>query len=200
MRLPAEERFAAAWDAADAEFGERMAAAFETSGPWRDRIRAALEAGLRFLAADAERARLYVADVNFAAADVRARRQAALARLGAMVDLGRGERRDPRRVPATIADGIVGGVWHRVQSLVGAGRVAELPDELPTLMYFVVLPYLGLEAAEEELRRPPCSPAASSGASTRHGGSPPGVSRSREPYHERFSTRSPGGIGLGGKR
>jgi hypothetical protein len=154
MRQRDQEEFAAVWEAANAELARRMAAAFERPGPWRDRIRAALDAALRFLSEDEERARLYVAEVLFAEEDVRRRRQSGMERLSAMIDRGRAEAGD-RALPSVVADGVAGGVWHCVHRFIRAGHTAALPEELPQLMYFVVLPYLGLDAALEELRRPP---------------------------------------------
>lgn len=154
MRPSGQEEFAAEWEAANAELIRRMTAAFERPGPWRDRIRDALAAALRFLAEDEPRAHLYLTDVLFAEESVRRRRQSGMERLGEMIDLGRVEAGD-REFPSVMADGVAGGVWHCVHHFIRIGLTARLPQELPQLMYFVVLPYLGLEAAREELRRPP---------------------------------------------
>ena len=147
------ECFLAVWDVVDVELSRRVADAFEERpGPWRERFRAALDAGLRFLAADEGRARLYVTDALYAGEEVAERRRRSLQRLAELIDRARVEMADPERVPSLIADGIAGGIWHRVFRLVGAGRYAELPAELPDLMYVAVLPYCDAHVAEEELR------------------------------------------------
>lgn len=152
---PANDGFGAAWDAVDVELTGRMTAAFATAGSWRDRLEAMLGAGLRFLAADEALARLYLIDVFFAGAEVRLHRQAALDRLVVAIDLGRREPCAPERLTPFISEGVAGGVWFSVSQMVGAGRCAELTSRLPELMHFVVLPYLGAEAARSELDCPP---------------------------------------------
>ena len=153
MRPREQAEFAAAWEAANEELAERMTAAFAPAAAWRDRVRAALAAALDFLAEDEPRARLYVSEVLFAEEGVRRRRQSGMERLSAMIDCGR-EEMGGRDLPSVVADGVAGGIWQCVHHAIRTGRTAELPADLPQLMYFVVLPYLGLEAAQEELRRP----------------------------------------------
>jgi AcrR family transcriptional regulator len=149
-----DDCFAAIWETADAELCTRMGAAFAGADPWRSRMRAAVAAGLAFLAEDEGLARLYIADVFFAGGAARERRQASMERFAAMIDTGRREASSSFPTPAIVADGIAGGVWHCVYRLVASGRSSELPTELPQLMYLVVLPYLGVGVAEEELRNP----------------------------------------------
>jgi AcrR family transcriptional regulator len=149
-----DDCFTATWEATDAELWDRMASAFAAAEPWRTGMRAALTAALVYLAEDAATARLYVAEVFFAGEAVRERRRATMERFAAMIDLGRGESPGASSMPAMVADGVAGGVWHCVYQLVAAGRSSELPAELPKLMYLVVLPYLGVRAAEEELGIP----------------------------------------------
>lgn len=148
---PEDARFAATWEAVDRELGRRMSAAYASPGPWRARVRAALDACLHLLAEDEQVARLYLTDVFFAGEDLRRRRQEALDRLTAMIDRGRREPSAPDGLTPFIAEGIAGGLWFNVNCLIEAGRGAELRGLLPELMYLVVLPYLGREVALEEL-------------------------------------------------
>ncbi len=141
------------WKEIDAELDRRIAAALDSPGPWRERLRAALDASLRFLAADEGRARLYVTEILFSGGEVTELRMRPIERLASIVDLGRAEMADPARLPPLIATAIAGGVWHRIVRLVQAGRNAELPAELSDLMYVCVLPYADAETAQEELRR-----------------------------------------------
>ena len=146
-----EDCFAAAWDQVDGEVNRRMRAAFELPGEWEDQLRAALHAALAHLASDEGRARLYVAEVHYVDDRLRERQRAAMARLSATIDLGRAGASDAERVPEHISDAISGAIWHRVRHLVQTGRGAELPDEVPRLMYLAVQPYRGTAAAEAEL-------------------------------------------------
>jgi AcrR family transcriptional regulator len=146
--------FAAVWDEVDTELGDRMSTAFEEDGGWRDRLREALLVGLRYLAEEPDRARLYVSEAAFVDERLRARREAAVARLGSMIDQGRGEPGAAEPSPPLISEAIAGAIWHRVNVLLRARRAEELPGELPLFMYFAVLPYYGASAATAELRRP----------------------------------------------
>jgi hypothetical protein len=154
VRDPADAAFAAEWFKVDAELSERMGAAFVTEGPWRERIRTSCATALAYFAEDPARARLYVVDSLFAGKNVLDARQEAIERLGAMIDAGKAETTKLPGRPWIVAVAVAGGVWNRVQALIREERAAELPGELPQLMYFIVLPYLGTEIAFEELERP----------------------------------------------
>lgn len=51
----------------------------------------------------------------------------------------------------TVSEALAGGVWRLVQRLVHEGRTAELPERVPELTYFCVLPFYGRTEAEREL-------------------------------------------------
>ena len=144
--------FAAVWEETNELLITAMTEAFAAPGPWRQRIRAVLAAGLRFLAAEPQAAALYVGDGLFAARPVRGRHQDAMRCLAQMIDRGREEATAPVRDSARLAEGLAGGVWHWVHHAITADP-RQLPAKLPELTYFVILPYLGREAAQEELRR-----------------------------------------------
>jgi AcrR family transcriptional regulator len=155
--LPEErEALAAAWEVANAELAERVKPAFGPPGSWRERMRRGLSAVLDFFAEDPVRARLYVAEVVFAGEGPRRDHRNAIDELGAMIDAGRTEP-GARELTRTLADGVAGGIWHCLRDYVVDDRAGELPGMLPDLMYMIVLPYLGTEAAVQELRRPPSS-------------------------------------------
>jgi AcrR family transcriptional regulator len=146
-----EECFAAAWEAIDRELTRRMSMAYRRPEGWQEGLRAALRAGLGYLAGEDSRARLYVAEVVYVSDSMRDRQREALTRLSATIDLGREEA--PATAPEEISDAIAGAIWHRVHQLVQSGRGADLPGEVPRFMYIAVLPYRGAEAAQEELAR-----------------------------------------------
>jgi AcrR family transcriptional regulator len=149
-----EACFATVWDKVDAELSGRMAAAFGREGEWRERLRHALLAALRYLAAEPGPALLYISEALYVDERLRARRQTAVARLSSMIDLGQAAQPDSEPPPPRISEAISGAIWHRVNVLLRAGQAAELPGELPLFMYFAVLPYYGTSVAEGELRRP----------------------------------------------
>ena len=148
-----EECFAAAWINVNAELSRRMASAFRRREDWQDRLRDALLAGLKFLAADEGRARLYVVEVVYVSDGMRDRQRDAMARLSSTIDLGRDESPGEDRVSPEISDAVAGAIWHRIHQLVQNGRVGELTGEVGRFMYIAVLPYRGAVEAEAELRR-----------------------------------------------
>jgi hypothetical protein len=120
--------------------------------PWRDRVRAALYALHRFLAADERAADLLLAELAGAAADADppvAERWTEY--LLDLIDEGREEPTAPALGRMT-AEALGGGICTRLYAAVV--RDGHLPDEaeiVPELMYCVVLPYCGRDAAREEL-------------------------------------------------
>jgi AcrR family transcriptional regulator len=147
-----EDCFSAAWGEVDEELTERMAAAFDSRLDWPDRLRAALSTGMEILAADEPRARFYVSEVLRVDDRMRDRQHLAMERLSVAIDIGR-ENPDADHPPQGVADAISGAIWHRVHQLVQAGKVSDLPEQVPRFMYLAVLPYRGSAAAHAELNR-----------------------------------------------
>jgi AcrR family transcriptional regulator len=143
-----EDCFLTAWNAIDAALLERMESAFDSRLDWPDRLRAALSAGMEFLAADERRARFYVSEVLRVDDRMRDRQVLARERLSLAIDVGRED-----RAPKAVADAISGAIWHRVHQLLRSGRASDLPAEVPRFMYLAVLPYRGSAAAAAELDR-----------------------------------------------
>lgn len=145
--------FASLWLEVDAALRDLVDAAFDGPGSWRERIRAALAAELDFLAADEARARLYVSEAVFVDDPVRSAHRAAMLRRIEMIDAGRQEATGPG-ASTVVAEAVAGATWEHLNRRIRAGRAADLPGDLPELAYLTVMPYLGPEAAAEELRRP----------------------------------------------
>jgi AcrR family transcriptional regulator len=147
-----EDCFAVVWGEVDAELSAAITAAYRTEGEWQDRLRAAFLAGLRYLARDPGRARLYVTEAFRVNEDLRRRQYDAVARLGEIIDRGREGGYLEEELPSGIAEAISGAIWSRVSDWVSSGEAGLLPEKLHELMYFAVLPYRGIDAAEAELR------------------------------------------------
>jgi AcrR family transcriptional regulator len=140
----------AVWDAISAELLVLEEAAFGGSAPWRDRIRTVLEVQIEYFVEYPELARLYLAESLFCGEMMKRRRGVAISRLARMIDAGQGERdADDDRFEG--AEAVAGGVWGQMVQAVRAGEPKRLKEELPELMYLVVLPYLGRGAARREL-------------------------------------------------
>jgi AcrR family transcriptional regulator len=65
---------------------------------------------------------------------------------------------DPESVPHTTAEALAGSAYGQVYAKVVRGDTDELPKLIPQLMSAAVMPYLGVEAALEELDRGSNSP------------------------------------------
>jgi AcrR family transcriptional regulator len=147
-----DECVAAIWEDFDAELGARLEYAFAVEGTWRRSMRGALGALFDLIAAEPEAARLYVVESAFAGDEAGQRRQEMIARLATLIDRAPpGNGGGPR--PPMISEAIAGGIWQHVHQQIRAGGGGRLREDLPQLMYFTVLPFLGSAAAEAELRK-----------------------------------------------
>jgi AcrR family transcriptional regulator len=137
------------------EFFVRAQVAVEGLVGWRDRMRATAYALLRFLRADERVARLAAVEVQHAGEDSQRLFQQTFSRLVELIDEGSVETDGPESPSLATAIGVGGVVFARIQEAVSKGELDLGEEEIPELMYGAVFPYLGAEAAEEELRVPP---------------------------------------------
>ena len=144
-----------------------METAYREAPDWRAGHRAALAVLLEVLAAVPAFATMAIVEIDAVGPAARREREELLRRFHqffAEVP------RDPRlAMPDELIGTMVGGIYHTIHSYVVTGRVAELPELLPMLTYFVLVPFLGREEAARDLRRTgtvsapvtaPCAPAA----------------------------------------
>lgn len=146
-----EDCFCSFYEEMRDEFMLRVAEAYAGVGGWRNQIRAAAWAIVDYILEDPGRARISFVEVWFAGERAKLIREQALQGLFALIDRGRLEREDSP-VSAITAEFVGSAVHRRLQAVIEAGDLSALESEVPELMYAVVLPYLGREAAEEELR------------------------------------------------
>ena len=147
-----EDCFLAAFDTASARLRERLEAAGEPSGNWRERLRLSLEELLRFVSEDHDAAMSLIVDGRAACPPALDRRDALLDHFSSCLDSQVRAEASPGNAPSAIAAaGIVGGIEALLYSRLNRGETEELESLLPSLMYFAVLPYEGREAASEEL-------------------------------------------------
>jgi AcrR family transcriptional regulator len=140
-----------------AEFDRITFGAYETTaGPWRDRLRAAAYGAARYIR-DHPRESAFSSTLMFAAGDIaQAHRERHLRRLIDLIDAGREEMADPGTVSRAVAESAVGSIYGvSTRMLQEEGGVASIEALVPELMYVAVRPYLGHEAAREELAMPP---------------------------------------------
>jgi len=135
-------------------FGRAQEAVAGQSG-WRDRMRATAYALLRFLRADERVARLAAVEVQAAGEGAQRLFLETFDRLVDLIDEGSAEASGPDSPSRATALGVGGVVFARIQEAVAEGELGLGEEEIPDLMYAAVFPYLGAEAAEEELQIPP---------------------------------------------
>lgn len=130
-------------------------AAFAAENGWRDQLRAVAYALLRFLQEDPKRARLMTVDVLSAGERAQLVRDQGIQALTEFIDQGRQQLDDPGKLTRATAEAIAGSIYNRIHLEIQEGRLASAAERVPELMYPAVLPYLGAEAAAEELTIPP---------------------------------------------
>lgn len=153
--------FAAVLGRAYGEFFELAQEAVAGKTGWRDRMRATAYALLRFLRADERVARLAAVEVQHAGEGAQQLFLETFNRLVDLIDEGSAEAGGPDSPSRATALGVGGVLFARLQEAVAESELGLGEEEIPQLMYAAVFPYLGAEAADEELRIPPPQPRAS---------------------------------------
>jgi AcrR family transcriptional regulator len=152
--------FAAVLEEVYAEFFARATTAVAGQSGWRDRMRATAYALLRFLRSDERVARFAAVEAQHAGEGAQRLFLQTFNRLVDLIDEGSAEADGPDSPSRATALGVGGVVFARIQEAVAEGELGLGEEEIPQLMYAAVFPYLGAEAAEEELRTPPPGPSA----------------------------------------
>ena len=148
-----EDCFLTAFDVTAGRLRNRIATAVQKGGDsLRDRLRFGLETLLHFASTEPDAARTLVVEARAASPDAVQRRDELLEHFSACIDTQVRELLPdaPSYSPITAA-GIVGGVEALLYSRLCKGELDDLDSLLPSMMYFLVLPFEGHEAASEEL-------------------------------------------------
>jgi hypothetical protein len=128
---------------------QRAATAYERSGCWETRVRAALRALLDLFDAQPDLARLCVVASGSGDPAVRALRERAHAVLARRIDDGRDSAR--REPPPHAAHAVLAGVLGAIRARLLEPDPPAMSELLDPLMSFIVLPYRGAAAARGEL-------------------------------------------------
>lgn len=150
-----QECFDQVWEGLTIEYTSGWDVAFAGDRPWRDRLRAAGYFTLRYFTEDPVRTTFFMVGAQSGGEIAQARRDRMIARGIAMVDEGRLELPDPDAIPPSEAEAVVGAIYEALLGAAAAGDLEQMPELVPQLMYIAVLPYMGVEAADAELRRGP---------------------------------------------
>lgn len=142
-----EACFLAAFDVVVEHLGELIRSATEAEPDWPHRVVAGLRRGLEFFAAEPDLARLCMVESVNAGPAVAARFQEAVTTIALLLAAGRGERSSPRPLPASTEESLVGALVSMSSRSIAFGDPGSLMDLLPDFVEFVLMPYLGPEAA-----------------------------------------------------
>lgn len=148
-----EDCFLAAYDVLLESLLGEATDAFEAraGSPWAERVGAALEVLLAHLSQHPDEARFAIVEVLAAGPRALARRDSALRQFTGLLESGRSE--TSVELPGITALAVAGGINELLYSEILHGAVASLPSRLPDLMFWVALPFLGVEAATAERER-----------------------------------------------
>jgi AcrR family transcriptional regulator len=150
-----ESCFLEAYDAVSDVLVAHVTAAYESVAgePWPERVAAALHALAELLAAESDIARMTMVEVTAVGEEARVRYRANLNRFAPLLEEGRAYSPRGGELPEDTARFAIGGTMSLIFDEVRAGRGPELPGLVPQLTFAVLMPYLGAEAAEDEMRR-----------------------------------------------
>ncbi len=137
-----------------------FAAALAVASGWRQRLRAVAYAFHRWLVADSARTHLMVTEIRAAGERAQLIQWRGIQRMIDLLDEGRTQAEDPDGLSRATAESLAGGMLTQLYAAVGKGQFRPEAELVPELMYAAVLPYLGPEAAVEELAiaPPPTEP------------------------------------------
>jgi AcrR family transcriptional regulator len=148
-----EDAFLATYRHGTAVLLELMDQAYAAAPDWRSGARAALRVLLDVLAGVPAFAVMAVVEIDGAGPAAREARDRLLDGFGrfftaapALPDAG---------MSRELTASIVGGIYSTIRRHVAAGRTVDLPGLLPLISYFMMVPFVGREAAEAELRVAP---------------------------------------------
>jgi len=150
-----DECFLWIFDREARRFNEVVLPAHRRGADWRDGLRSGAYEAARFIR-DNPREAHFGTVVLFEAGDLaQAHRDALLQQHVELIDSGRQELDDPDSVTRATAEWVIGSVYGLLAKEFVAGDPKDPLAMVPQLMYMAVRPYLGHEAAREELNIPP---------------------------------------------
>lgn len=136
------------------EYLVRVATAFAEPGTWREHMRRSAYHTLDFLREDPVRARISFVEVLYAGDRAKLIRDEAMQALFALIDQGRNEPTAPAVLSRFTAEAIGSAIYQRIQTAIENDELEQFEPGMREMMYLAVLPYLGEEAAREELALP----------------------------------------------
>lgn len=142
-----EDCFLAAFDVVVGHLHDVIRSATEQEPDWPHRVVAGLRRALEFFTAEPALARLCMVESVTAGPAVAERFQAAISDVVTLLAAGRDERSNPRPLPPSTEDSLVGALVSMVTRSIAFGEPERLTDLVPDFAEFVLMPYLGPEGA-----------------------------------------------------
>jgi len=138
-----------------APFLQSARARMETPEDWRTHLRGVIYEMVRFWRADEARAHMLLLETPASGPLASLIRDQVLEAMVDLIDHGRQLMDDPTALTRITAQAMAGALFHQMQLMYSQKKLDDAGDLVPQLMYFLVLPYLGAEAAAAELSLPP---------------------------------------------
>lgn len=139
-----------------AEYDRLVLSAADDQGSWRERLRAVAYGTARYVQGRPQETRFDMIQMLGAGEMAQAQRDLFVARIVDLIDAGRQELDEPNSIGRGVAEGVLGSIYETLAKEIQQGRgTRSATDYVPQLMYIAVRPYLGHEAALEELEIPP---------------------------------------------
>jgi AcrR family transcriptional regulator len=150
-----DDCFAQYVDEAQASFSERARAAMASTEDWRSRLRVVIYELARFCRDDEARAHMLLVETLAAGPLGCLIRDQALETMVDLIDYGRLLMDDPSGLTRVTAEAMAGALFNQMHLALEQERLDATDELVPQLMYCMVLPYCGTEAAVDELSRLP---------------------------------------------
>lgn len=150
--LDLEDLFCAVYEHERDRMLERYDRATAGLTSWRDRLRATAYELYCTMKADRKLAHFLVVEVQTAGDRAMYLQWEGVEKMFDLLDEGRSELDDPDEISRETAELIAGGIFEHLIRTVATQEWPPADEIVPQGMYIAVLPYVGQEAAEEELR------------------------------------------------
>ncbi|HEX6456343.1 MAG TPA: TetR/AcrR family transcriptional regulator [Solirubrobacterales bacterium] len=137
------------------EFFKAIGEALLGTSEWREQIRAASYAMLRFWREDEARARMLLIETFSAGPRAQLVKDEGMEVMFDLIDQGRSAMPNPGLLTRATAEAVGGAVFNQMRISLERDELDRGEEIMQQLMYTVVLPYRGTEAALEELSPPP---------------------------------------------
>lgn len=144
--------FLAAYEMLVEQVFAEVVANCDGGAPWMARMTDGLTKIVDLFAAEPTMARTAVVEVAAAGADARRLHWEAIGRFTEYLDAGR-ELAGGKPLPENISLMSAGAVSGLIFDELLAGRAVQLPERLPDLLFAMLVPYVGPQAAAAEMRR-----------------------------------------------